>query len=146
MSENFKSRSPRWSGARRRLGAETTRPDPVDLFAIVRFDGSARLTGLLTARGLRVKVFDSLPGAIAALRTVRTAVLVVRTPLEPGDRDSITFVIRNFETLGVRQECFHDRFAEFFSGPVDSETLCAAITRHATASDESDRRCPGHVA
>ena len=147
MSEDFKSRSPRWSGAQPRPGAAPTRPGAVDLFAIVRFDGSARLIGPLTARGLRVKVFDSLPGAIAALRTVRTAVLVVRAPLEPGDdRGSITFVIRNFETLGVRQECFHDRFAEFFSGPVDAKMLSATIIRHATASDEAGRHCPGQVA
>ena len=120
--------------------------DVVDLLAIVRFEGSARLIGLLTARGLRVKLFDSLPGAIAALRTVRTAVLVVRTALEPDSRDAITFVIRNFESLGARTECFHDRFAEFFSGPVEPERLSAAISRHAMASDAADRGCRGHVA
>jgi len=119
----------------------------VDLVAIVSFDGSASLSDLLRARGLRVKVVESLSAAIAALHALHTAVLVVPLPLESCDhRRLFTFVIRNFGTLGVRQELFHDRFAEFFSGPVDPTTLCAAVIRHAMASDAADRRPPGQVA
>lgn len=115
-------------------GAQHFRPDPVDLFAIVRFDGSAPLIGLLTARGIPVRVFDSLPAALTALRAVNTGVLVIRVALEERDEHPITFVIRNLGTLGACQDPFYDRFAEFFSGPVDAKTLYAAVLRHAGVS------------
>ena len=107
-------------------------------FAIIGFDPDAPLVDLLTARGLRVKTFESLLAGIEALRTLRTSVLVVRLPLIRVDnRGAATFVIRNIQTPVMAEEHFHDRFAEFFSGPVDPETLCAAVIRHATASDDA---------
>lgn len=144
VSENIALRFP--SRVQHHPGAQHSRR-AVDLFGVVRFDGSAPLIGLLTARGIPVRVFDSLPAAIAALRTVSTAVLVIRVALEERDeRGLITFVVRNFETLGSGRELFHDRFAEFFSGPVDPKTLCAAIIRHATASERREQYRPDQVA
>lgn len=109
-------------------------------FAIVGFDPGAPLVDLLTARGLRVKTFASLPAGIEALHALRTSVLVVRLRLMQVDsRGAATFVIRNIQNPPMAEERFHDRFAEFFPGPVDPETLCAAVIRHATGSDDA---CP----
>ena len=112
--------------------------------AIVGFDPDAPLVHLLTARGMRVRTFASLPAGIEALRTLRTSVLVVRLPLTIETRGTATFVIRNIQNPAMGEEHFHDQFAEFFAGPVDPETLCAAVIRHATVSaDAYPRRAAG---
>jgi hypothetical protein len=117
----------------------------VALVAVVRFDGSATLVGRLRAQGVRVEVFDALPAALAALRHVRSAVLVARW--RPSDRErAITFVVRNLETLAADPDRFHDRFAQVFDGPVDAQTLYAAAIGSVTAPERVDRHRSGQVA
>lgn len=118
----------------RHPGTEQSRRTAV-LLAVVQFDESAALVGLLRAHGLGVEVFDSLPAAVATLRLRHSAVLVVRVRPEDGDVP-LTFVIRNFETRAADDDLFHDRFAQFFAGPVDPQTLYAAVVRSALASDD----------
>lgn len=145
MSEKF-WRFPGQTQLLQRRDAPQSRAQPVDLFAIVKYDGSAPLIALLTARGVPVRVFESLPGAMAAMGAVRTSVLVVRVALEERGDCPITFVVRNLGTLGACEDPFYDRFAEFFPGPVDAKTLYAAVLRHAGASGASNGYRPGQVA
>lgn len=114
---------------------------------MTRFDGCEPLARLLSTRGVRVKVFDTLPAAITESRGHRAAVLVARLPLEAGDdRRPITLVVRNIGAVNRYEDRFDERFAEFFSGPVDPVTLCSAVIRHAAPADDTPPHRRGQVA
>ena len=129
------------------VGTTTTPRGDVELVAVTRFDGSEPLARLLSTRGIRVKVFDTLPAAIRESRTLRGVVLVARLPLESGDDGApITLVVRNVGAVDRYEERFDERFAEFFSGSVDPVTLCSAVVRHAALASHTPPRRPGRVA